>query len=128
MTAVSSYSPAAWVEAMRHVGGNAEQVGLSLATLADDEGRLPAGYTAGLYARLGLPKGVVRAGMHVLRSSGAVSHREEQARLTPEAITFGSPAVTGTRRAVPVWRFDSDRGAWEAPVELGDYLRRKVAA
>ncbi len=124
MTAVSSYSPAAWVEAMRHVGGNAEQVGLSLATLADDGGRLPAGYTAGLYARLGLPKGVVRAGMHVLRSSGAVSHREERARL----ITGPARPGPATTELPKVWRFDSDRGAWEAPVELGDYLRRKVAA
>lgn len=125
---MSSYSPAAWVEAMRHVGGNAEQVGLSLATLADDEGRLPAGYTAGLCARLGLPKGVVRAGMHVLRSSSAVSHREEQARLIPEAITGPARPAPATTELPKVWRFDSDRGAWEAPVELGDYLRRKVAA
>lgn len=125
---MSSYSPAAWVEAMRHVGGNAEQVGLSLATLADGEGRLPAGYTAGLRERLGLPKSVIRAGMHVLRSSGAVSHREEQARLIPEAITGPARPAPATTEHPKVWRFDSDRGAWEAPVELGDYLRRKVAA
>lgn len=121
---MSSYSPAAWVEAMRHVGGNAEQVGLSLATLADDEGRLPAGYTAGLYARLGLPKGVVRAGMHVLRSSGAVSHREEQARLTPEAITGTARRVPVTAGLPKVWRFDSDRGAWDEPVDTLAYVQR----
>lgn len=124
---MSGYSPAAWVEAMRHVGGSAEQVGLSLATLADDEGRLPAAYTAGLYVRLGLPKGVVRTGMHVLRSSGAVSHREEQARLIPEAITGTARPVTA---GLPkVWRFDSERGQWDEPMDALAYVQRaRVAA
>lgn len=127
----ASYTRAAWVEAMRKLGGSAEVVGLALAQVADDEGRLPRDYRSGLGARCGLTKDPTRRGLHVLRSNGALIHLDDGAALKVGAFGGTSTAPTRVRATRPptmIYRFDSERQRWDEPADLGEYLRRKVAA
>lgn len=124
---------------MSSLGGLAERVGLYAATLADTMGHIDGDVRRLALANravFGVGGDPLRKALHRLMEAGCL--KTSQARSTLMLRGDGEAAwlEASTRAATPraggkpmlVHRYNSETGDWEAPIEVGEYLARRVAA
>lgn len=119
---------------MAKFGGDTERVGLLLATKASQSGRING--DARRIARehratLALSRPAIDTALHNLLHNSLLTVGEQFSKLRLPLVDepINRQGGDGSKPSAPlVYRFDSERGMWDAPVEASEYLARRVAA